>query len=196
MCFLFHWQVPCEKCMNRWEKSPLLLTHWSKKGILTGCEGHGKTTRTHSGSVILSSPLFAFFSLLSYQGDAAKSLSNGTLQAKAPSEQKMEERGQWGNKIEFILSVAGSIIGLGNMWRFPYLCYKNGGGEWSGNADNSIILCGFLKQRRTVCITTQHSCVVIHTSNQQSNPLQPSIPNWAGDVFFTLLICKSVVMVV
>lgn len=46
------------------------------------------------------------------------------------SEEKMEERGQWSNKLEFILSVAGSIIGLGNMWRFPYLCYKNGGGEW------------------------------------------------------------------
>uniref|UniRef100_A0A3Q4AGL7 Transporter n=1 Tax=Mola mola TaxID=94237 RepID=A0A3Q4AGL7_MOLML len=47
-----------------------------------------------------------------------------------PSQEKMEERGQWGNKIEFILSVAGSIIGLGNMWRFPYLCYKNGGGAF------------------------------------------------------------------
>lgn len=41
----------------------------------------------------------------------------------------MTERGQWGNKLEFILSVAGEIIGLGNVWRFPYLCYKNGGGE-------------------------------------------------------------------
>ncbi|CAB1347387.1 unnamed protein product, partial [Coregonus sp. 'balchen'] len=40
----------------------------------------------------------------------------------------MQERGQWSNKLEFILSVMGSIIGLGNMWRFPYLCYKNGGG--------------------------------------------------------------------
>uniref|UniRef100_A0A669DMJ5 Transporter n=1 Tax=Oreochromis niloticus TaxID=8128 RepID=A0A669DMJ5_ORENI len=42
----------------------------------------------------------------------------------------MEERGQWSNKLEFVLSVAGSIIGLGNMWRFPYLCYKNGGGAF------------------------------------------------------------------
>lgn len=45
------------------------------------------------------------------------------------TEEKMTERGQWGNKLEFVLSVAGEIIGLGNVWRFPYLCYKNGGGE-------------------------------------------------------------------
>uniref|UniRef100_A0A8C7PUB5 Sodium- and chloride-dependent GABA transporter 2 n=1 Tax=Oncorhynchus mykiss TaxID=8022 RepID=A0A8C7PUB5_ONCMY len=43
------------------------------------------------------------------------------------SDEKMKERGQWGNKVEFVLSVAGEIIGLGNVWRFPYLCYKNGG---------------------------------------------------------------------
>ncbi|KAG9339818.1 hypothetical protein JZ751_022485, partial [Albula glossodonta] len=43
-------------------------------------------------------------------------------------DQKVHSRGQWGSKLEFILTVLGAIIGPGNVWRFPYLCYKNGGG--------------------------------------------------------------------
>lgn len=43
------------------------------------------------------------------------------------------ERGAWAGRLGFILAAAGSAVGLGNLWKFPYLAYKAGGeAEWHG----------------------------------------------------------------
>jgi NSS family neurotransmitter:Na+ symporter len=38
-----------------------------------------------------------------------------------------QDRGQWGSTVGFVLAAAGSAIGLGNIWRFPYVTGENGG---------------------------------------------------------------------
>ncbi|XP_078106839.1 sodium- and chloride-dependent GABA transporter 1 isoform X2 [Sander vitreus] len=69
-----------------------------------------------------------------------------TLDLNAIAEKKTvdadTQRPTWSGRLEFILASVGYAVGLGNIWRFPYLCYSSGGGAFMIPYLTMVLLCG------------------------------------------------------
>lgn len=65
----------------------------------------------------------------SFEDDVSTCTSYDDVDGDDHGDYRQPRRPHWANKMEFVLACIGYSVGLGNVWRFPYLCYKSGGGE-------------------------------------------------------------------
>ncbi|KAM6219593.1 sodium-dependent neutral amino acid transporter SLC6A17 isoform 2-T2 [Rhynchocyon petersi] len=82
-------------------------------------------TESVADLLALEEPVDYKQSVLNVAGEA------GSKQKAAAVEEELDpDRPAWNSKLQYILAQIGFSVGLGNIWRFPYLCQKNGGGAY------------------------------------------------------------------
>lgn len=78
-----------------------------------------------------------------YEVDDSEIVENGhSGLINHEDESDVPAREKWSKKIEFILASVGYAVGLGNVWRFPYLAFQNGGGAFLIPYFIMLLLCG------------------------------------------------------
>eukprot|EP00116_Pleurobrachia_bachei_P017215 sb/3477477/ len=81
----------------------------------------------------------------------------------SPVDEKKEEEGErdaWGAKTEYMLALIGYAVGIGNIWRFPYLCHRYGGATQIfyslGIAFGSVVAYSSYNKKNNNCLLGKH----------------------------------------
>ncbi|XP_051950343.1 sodium-dependent neutral amino acid transporter SLC6A17-like [Xyrauchen texanus] len=92
------------------------------------------TQREHSNEHVTESvaDLLALEAPMDYKSSQMSMAGGGAPPIGKPdiSPDLEDGRPAWNSKLQYILAQVGFSVGLGNVWRFPYLCQKNGGGAY------------------------------------------------------------------
>ena len=104
-----------------------------------------------------------------------------------------QDREVWSKKREFLLACIGYAVGLGNIWRFPYLCFKSGGGAFILPYIIMLILCGIplLYMEMAIGQFTKHGPVIAF---QQLCPLMKGVGFATVAISFILCTYYNVVI--
>lgn len=97
-------------------------------------------------------------------------------------------RAGWNSKIEYFLAQVGFSVGLGNVWRFPYLCHQNGGGKllhmcfFQGKKNHALICTGDRYLMNWTITLLRSLPLFVHPVNvgDWNSPLLPGAGCWAG----------------
>ncbi|XP_046556136.1 sodium- and chloride-dependent glycine transporter 1-like isoform X2 [Haliotis rubra] len=89
----------------------------------------------------------------SEEKDETATFIAGDLDQLEPEKKGQDEgREQWSRKMDFVLSLIGYAVGVGNLWRFPYLCLRNGGGAFLIPFFTFLLLAGIPLFYLEVCL--------------------------------------------
>ncbi|XP_030639892.1 sodium-dependent neutral amino acid transporter SLC6A17 [Chanos chanos] len=91
-------------------------------------QSHDHVTESVADLLALEAPMDYKSSQMSMNAAGGTPAPKGTQPDVSPDLE--DGRPAWNSKVEYILAQVGFSVGLGNVWRFPYLCQKNGGGAY------------------------------------------------------------------